>query len=155
MGRHDGVPDVLLDARTRRGGAGLWEIDGGADAASHPGHPADRCPHHAGIGVLAVPAPLRWGARRADADTVKATSFPRLRPELLEPILDDDQFVGRAGLQRPNHQEALVVRGHGVLRVKSEGCESRGRKEYRSAAERECRTGIYLYCQKVARGVAI
>src|SRR3989442_9963994 len=69
MGRHDGVPDVLLDARTRRGGAGLWEIDGGADAASHPGHPADRCPHHAGIGVLAVPAPLRWGARRADADT--------------------------------------------------------------------------------------
>src|SRR2546430_4093983 len=30
MGRHDGVPDVLLDARTRRGGAGLWEIHGGA-----------------------------------------------------------------------------------------------------------------------------
>src|SRR5213594_2625826 len=50
MGRHDGVPDVLLDARTRRGGAGLWEIHGGADAASRPGHPADRCPHHAGIG---------------------------------------------------------------------------------------------------------
>src|SRR2546425_4897647 len=69
MGRHDGVPDVLLDARTRRGGAGLWEIHGGADATSHPGHPADRCPHHADIGVLAVPAPLRWGARRADADT--------------------------------------------------------------------------------------
>src|SRR5207244_9489821 len=46
-------------------------------------------------------------------------------------------------------------RGHGVLRVKSEGCESRGRKEYRSAAERECRTGIYRYCHKVARGVAI
>src|SRR5881397_2526798 len=69
MGRHDGVPDVLLDARTRRGGAGLWEIHGGADAASHPGHPADRCPHHAGIGVLAVPTHLRWGVRRADADT--------------------------------------------------------------------------------------
>src|SRR5437667_11870253 len=69
MGRHDGVPDVLLDARTRRGGAGLWEIHGGAHAASPPGHPADRCPHYAGIGVLAVPARLRWGARRADADT--------------------------------------------------------------------------------------
>src|SRR5438445_13040767 len=68
MGRHDGVPDLFLDARTRRGGAGVWEIHGGADAASPPGHPADRCPHHAGIGVLAVPARLRWGARRADAD---------------------------------------------------------------------------------------
>src|SRR3989441_7695912 len=69
MGRHDVVPDVLLDARPRRGGAGLWEIHGGAHAASPPGHPADRCPHYAGIGVLAVPARLRWGARRADADT--------------------------------------------------------------------------------------
>src|SRR5882724_12902991 len=86
---------------------------------------------------------------------MRASSSPRLRPELLEPILNDDQLVGRAGFQRPNHQEALVVRGHGVLRVESEGCESRGRKEYRSAAERECRTGIYLYCHKVARGVAI
>src|SRR3989449_6651846 len=36
MGRHDGVPDVLLDARTRRGGAGLWEIHGGAPTPPSP-----------------------------------------------------------------------------------------------------------------------
>src|ERR1041385_6802234 len=68
MGRYDGVPDVLLDARTRRGGAGRREIHGGADAAPHPRHPADRHPHHAGIGVLAVPASFGWCRRRADAD---------------------------------------------------------------------------------------
>src|SRR5438105_14793027 len=76
-------------------------------------------------------------------DPQGAGSLPReLCFELLEPVFNDDQLVGRAGLQWPNHQEAPVVWGHGVLRVKSEGCESRGRKEYRSAAERECRTGI-------------
>src|SRR5436189_280866 len=66
------TPPPGTDARCTQlfgggGGATVLEIHGGADAASPPGHPADRCPHHAGIGVLAVPARLRWGARRADA----------------------------------------------------------------------------------------
>src|SRR2546429_9871988 len=95
MGRHDGVPDVLLDARTRRGGAGLWEIDGGADTASTPGHPADRCPHHAGIGVLAVPAPLRWGARRADADTDRSGIRVRLACRAARPPSWDRRGANR------------------------------------------------------------
>jgi hypothetical protein len=36
-------------------------------------------------------------------------SLPQLRLELLEPILNDDQLVGRVSRYRPNHQEAPVV----------------------------------------------
>src|SRR5205823_269942 len=82
------------------------------------------------------------------------SSLPRLL-ELLEPVLNDDQLVGRAGLQRPNHKEAPVVRGHSVLWGKSERRESGSRKKCCSTAERECRTGIYLDRNEVPRGVAI
>src|SRR6266567_966046 len=67
MGWHDGVPDVLPDAGARRGGAGRGETDGGADATPPPGHPADRRPDYAGIGLLVVPAALGWSGRGADA----------------------------------------------------------------------------------------
>src|SRR5947208_5811818 len=98
MGRHDGVPDVLLDARTRRGGAGLWEIHGRADAASPPGHPADRCPHHAGIGgarrqlhnawllfltgrYVLITAPLGYAV-----EPVKRSAFRSLKIRIPRPI---------------------------------------------------------------------
>jgi hypothetical protein len=42
--------------------------------------------------------------------------------------LNRDQLVGSAGLERPDHQEAPVVWGHGVLRVESVEIESRCRK---------------------------
>src|SRR5882724_7363198 len=73
-----------------------------------------------------------------------SSSFPRLCPELLEPILHNDQLVGCDGLQRPNHQEALVVWGHRILGGESEGRESRGRKECCGALERKSRIRIYF-----------
>src|SRR5690348_3110932 len=83
-----------------------------------------------------------------------ATSLLRLL-QLLEPVFDDDQLVACAGLQWANEQEAPVVRCHGVLRVKSVGCEFRGRKQYRGVAEREPGTGTYRYRHEIPRAVAI
>jgi len=66
------------------------------------------------------PSQWHWQSRLSNS------SVPRLRPELLEPILNNDQLVGCAG---PDHQEAPVVWGHSILRTESERCESRGREE--------------------------
>src|SRR2546423_15510904 len=97
----------------------------------------------------------RCRARLAGETAFDRGSSPRLRLQFLEPVLNDDQLVGRAGLQRPNHKEAPVVRGHSVLWGKSERVESRSRKKRCSTAERKCRTGIYLDRHEVPRGVAI
>src|SRR5438876_9291764 len=93
-------------------------------------------------------------------DTIRdpqgAGSLPReLCFELLEPVFDDNDVVGRTAPDRPNHQEPAVVRGHRILLGKSAGCVSRSLKEYRRAPDCEGRIGINFDCHEVAGRVAI
>src|SRR2546423_14396078 len=75
--------------------------------------------------------------------------------ELLDPVLNDNDVVGRPCLQRPNHQEPLAIRRHRILRGVSGRFVSGGGKEYCRAPDRERQIGIYPHYHEIARRVAI
>src|ERR1700694_1328057 len=89
--------------------------------------------------------------------TIVTISSPRLPIQLLEPVLDDDQLVGRARRHRPDHQETLGVRCHIILWAQQvEGrTEFPSRKKDRRAAERERRLSPYLDGNEVAGRVPV
>src|SRR5437868_6083517 len=89
-------------------------------------------------------------------DPQGAGSLPReLRFELLEPVFNDDQLVGRAGLQWPDHQEPLVIRGHRVLWGESVRFVSGSGKECCRAPDRELQIGIYPSCHEIAGSITV
>ena len=70
-----------------------------------------------GLAMISISSYGSWefsahtqGGKQTLSSCYATVSLSRFRVQLLEPVLDDDQFVGSVCAQIPNHQEALIVR---------------------------------------------